>query len=102
MFLVPPAWPLETGFPSDVGILELRDTLVPIISGTFIDVVCSSLPHHGPRKTVSVLGCYTNTYCLVDVPYGSGYGSRVGDKVHRPGLQGPKGVSTPLHHRLIL
>ena len=25
---------------------------------------------------------------------------KVGDRAHRPGLQGPKGVSTLLHHRL--
>ena len=47
MFLLPPAWTHETRLPSEVGILELWDTPVPVINGTFIDSVYSSLPHHG-------------------------------------------------------
>ena len=59
MFQLPPAWALEMGLSSEVGILELWDTPVLGISGTFVDSVYSSLPHHGPWEPVSVSGCCT-------------------------------------------
>ena len=48
MFPLPSAWTLEAGLSSEAGILELWDTSIPVISGTYTNVVYSSLPHHGP------------------------------------------------------
>ena len=62
MFPVPPAWALETGFPSEAGIPELWDTIVLIIRGICTDAVCSSLPRYGPRKTISVSGRCTSPH----------------------------------------
>ena len=42
MFPLPSAWTLDAG------------TLVLVISGAYIDVVCSSLPHRELEETVSV------------------------------------------------
>ena len=66
-----------------VGIPELWDTSVPVINGACIDAICSSLPYHGARKTVSVLRCCTSTYYFVEGPHGLGHGSRL-----RTGLTG--------------
>ena len=40
------AWAYEMRFPEEAGIPGLRDTSVPIISGTCTDAVCSFLPQH--------------------------------------------------------
>ena len=77
MLPLPSAWTPEAGLSSEVGILELWDTSVPIISGTYIDAVCSFLPHHGLIETVSVVGPY---YFIVGLD-GLGQGSK-----SRPGL----------------
>ena len=70
-------------FPSEEGIQELWDTTVPIISETCTDAVCSSLPRHGPGKTVPVPGCCTSTNYFADGPHGQRHGSR-----SRTGLRG--------------
>ena len=57
------------------------DTLVPVISGTFTDSVCSYLPHHGLGESVLVLGCCTCPYYFIIRPDGPGHGLR-----SRPGL----------------
>ena len=62
MFPFPPAWTHETGLPLEVGILELWDTLVSVISGTFADSVCSSIFHHGPGEPISVPRHCTGPY----------------------------------------
>ena len=77
MFLFPPAWTLETRLSSEARILELWDTLVLVISGTFADSFCSSLPHHGPREPVSVSGCYTSPYYFTIRSDGPRHGSRL-------------------------
>ena len=56
MFPLSSAWTFEAGLFSKTGITELWDTSVPIISGTYIDAVYSSLPHHGLRETILVTG----------------------------------------------
>ena len=63
--------------PLEAGILELWDTTVLVIGRACTDVVCSSLPHHRPRKIVSIPGCCTSTYCFADRPHGPGHGSRL-------------------------
>ena len=80
VFPMPLAGTLETGFPSEAGIPELWDTIVLVINGSCTDIACSSLPRHGPRKTISVLRCCTNTYYFADRPHGLGHGptSRTG------------------------
>ena len=57
------------GLPSEVEILELW---VPVISGTCIDAICSSLSRNGLGKTILV----PSTYYFVDGPHGPGHGSR--------------------------
>ena len=57
MFPLLSTWIPEAGLFSETGISELWDTSVPIISGTFTDAVCSSLPHHGLKETILVTGC---------------------------------------------
>ena len=64
-----------------VGILELWYTLVPVISGMFIDSVYSSLPHHGLRELVSAPRRCTSPYYFMTRLDGPGHGSR-----SRPGL----------------
>ena len=81
MFPLPSAWTLEAGLSSEAGIPELWDTSVPVISGTYIDAVCSSLPHHGPGETVAVAGRCTRPYHFTVRLDGPGQGSR-----SRPGL----------------
>ena len=76
MLLLSPAWTHETRFPLEAGILELWDTPVPIISGTFVDSVCSSLPHHGLGELVSSLGRCTGPYYFTIRPDGLGHGLR--------------------------
>ena len=59
MFPLPPTQTHETGLSSETRILELWDTPVLVVSGICIDVVVSSLPHHGPRELILVSGCTT-------------------------------------------
>ena len=48
MLFLPSAWTYEARLPSEARIPELWDSVVPVISGTGADIVCSSLPQHGP------------------------------------------------------
>ena len=48
MLPLPSALEHEMGLSIEVGISELWDITVPIISRTCADAVCSSLPQHGP------------------------------------------------------
>ena len=51
MLPLPSARTYETRLPSEARILELWDSVVPIISGTGADTVCSSLPPTWVRGT---------------------------------------------------
>ena len=73
MFPVQPTWTLDgislrgkdprvMGHQSSVG--HTQTQFVP------------PYPQHGPRKPISVPGCYIITYYFLDSPKGSGYGSR--------------------------
>ena len=84
------------GLSSEARIPKLWDTSVPVINGTYTDTVCS-LPHHGPGETVSVAGHCTEAYY-----FAVRAGIEVEAKAHKPRLQGPRGVSSPLHLRLSL
>ena len=70
MFPLPSAWTPEAGLFSKIGIPDLCDTSVIVISGTYTDLVCSSLPHHEPRETVLVVGHYTGLYYFAVLPDG--------------------------------
>ena len=85
------------GLPIEAGIPGLWDTSVPIISETCTDTVCLSLHQHGPREPVSVPRFGIDTCYFVERP---GLGSRSGTGLTGRNLQGPRGVSTPLHLRL--
>ena len=76
MFPWPPTWTHETRLSSEIGILELWDTLVLVVSGTCIDAVVFSLPHHGPGEPISVSGCYTGPYYFTVKSDGPGHGLR--------------------------
>ena len=78
MLSLPPAWTHETRLPIEVGIPELWDTLVPIISGTCTDIVCLSLPQHGLRELVLVLRCGIGTGYFANRLERPGHGSRSG------------------------
>ena len=81
MLPLPSPWTLEAGLSLEVGILELWDTSVPVISGTYTDIVCSSIPYHGLGEMVSVAGRCTRPYHFAVRSDGLGKGSR-----SRPGL----------------
>ena len=83
MLPLPSAWTCEAGLPLEASIQELWDSVVPAISGTGANRVCSSLPKHGPGEPVLVPRCCTSTYYFVDGPHGQGHGSR-----SRTGLSG--------------
>ena len=76
MFPLPLAWTLEAGLSSEAGIPELWDTSVPVISRTYTDAVCSSLPYHGLGETVLVAGRYKGPYHFRVRPDRPGQGSR--------------------------
>ena len=84
MFLVPPAWTLDVELPSEARIVGIWDTPIPVISGTCIDSICSSLPHYGPGEPVVVPGC-TSIYYFVDRPHEPGHGF---ESSSRAGLTG--------------
>ena len=102
MFPFPPAWTHEMGLPSEARIQELWDTIVPIISGTFTDSICSFLPYNGLREPLSITRHCIDPYHFVIRPDGPGHGSRFETRGHKPRLQGPKGVSTPTHLKMRL
>ena len=76
MFSLPLARAHKTVLPLEVGIPGLWDTSVPVISGTCIDLVCSSLPRYGLREPVPVSGCCKTPYYFTIRPDGLGHGSR--------------------------
>ena len=49
MLLLPSTWAHEKGLSTKVGILELWDSAVPVISGIVVDPVCSFSPSAGQR-----------------------------------------------------
>ena len=77
LFLLPTAWTPEEGLPTEARILGFWDALVPGISGTDTDTVCS---HYGSGEQVSGSGCCTSTFGFTGklnrLSYGSG--SRIG------------------------
>ena len=99
MFLLPPASTLETGFSSKEGIPELWDTLGLIISGTFIDSVCSSLPPPWARGASISPKALHRPLILHDQARWAKAWVEVEARAYKPGLQGPKGVSTQSHLR---
>ena len=76
MLQLPSAWTLEAELSSEIGIPELWDTSIPIISRAYTKGVCSSLPHYGLRETISVAGRCIEPYYFAVKPYGLGQGSR--------------------------
>ena len=67
----------ETGLSTEAGIPELWDSVVPVISGTDADTVCSFSPQYEPEGPVSVPGCCTSTFCYTDGAERLGYGLRL-------------------------
>ena len=77
MLPFPSAYTLEVGFSLEAEISELWDTSVPVISGTCIDVVCSSLPQHRLGETISVVGHCIGPYYFIVKPNKPEQGSRL-------------------------
>ena len=100
MLPLPSAWTPEAGLSSEAGIPELWDTSVPIINGTYIDAVCSSLPPPWAKKESISHRALQRALLLRSLARWAKAG--VEAKAHKLGLQEPKGVSTPLHRRLRL
>ena len=97
MFLLPPAWTHETRFPSEERILELWDTPVPIINGTFIDSICSSLPPPWARgASISPKALHRPLLLHDQAKWTKAW---VEARAHKPRLQGPRGVYTSSHLR---
>ena len=78
MLPLPITWTDETGLPTKEEIPRLWDTSVSIISGTYSNTACLSLPQHGPEELVSVPGCGTGTGCFINRPKRPRHGSRSG------------------------
>ena len=95
MFPLPLACTHKTRLPSEARILELWDTSVFIISGTFTYSVCSSLPYYGLGELVSILGHCKDPYHFTIRPDGPRHGSR-----SRPGFTSRdfKDLGTCLQH----
>ena len=71
------------GLSSKAGIIELWDTSILVINGTYTDTVCSSLPHHRLGETVLVAGrCIGPCYFAVR-PNGPGQGPRLRPELSR-------------------
>ena len=70
MLLLPSAQAYETGLSTEAGISELWDIIIPIISGTCANLVCSSLPLHGPGKPMQIPRCCISTYYFTYGPNG--------------------------------
>ena len=71
MLLLPSFWTLEARLSSEAGIPELWDTSGPIINGTCIDTICSSLRQRGSGEIESVVGHYIGPYYFVVRPDGT-------------------------------
>ena len=102
MLPLPLAWTLEVGLSSEEGIPESWDTSVPVINRMYINVVCSSLPHHGLGETVSVAWRCIGPYNFVVRPDGLGQGSRFRPRLTRRDFKDPGGMVMPLHRILRL
>ena len=76
MFPLPSTRTCEARLPVEAGILGIQNTLVPVISGTGADTVCSFSPQCGPKGPVSVSGCCSGAFCYTDRSESSEYGSR--------------------------
>ena len=83
-------WAHEAELSLEAGILEIWDTTVPIVSGTCVDAVCSSIPQHGLGEPVSVPRCCTSTYYFADGPYGLVHGSRARTRLSSWDLGDPR------------
>ena len=83
MFPLPSARTCEAGLPLEARVPDFWDSVIPVSSGTCTDVVCSSLPQHGPGKPVLVLGYCISTYYFEDRPHRQGHGS--GSRLGLPG-----------------
>ena len=102
MFPLPPAWTHETRLLSEAGIPELWDTLVPIISGTFINSVYSSLLSPWAKGNSINPKALHRPLPLYDQARRAKAWVEVEDKAHKLGLQGPRGVFMSSHLRLRL
>ena len=83
MLPLPSAWAYETRLSIEAGIPKLWDNVVPVISGTGADTVCSFSPQCWPDGPVSVSECFIGAYGYTDRIESPGYGSRL-----RPRLLG--------------
>ena len=76
MLPLPSAETYKTRLPREAGILELRDTTIPAISGMRADAICSSYSQYGLREPVSILAYNTGSGCSADGPERPRHGSR--------------------------
>ena len=91
MFLLPPAWKLETGLSSEVRIPELWDTLVPVISGTFADSIVPPYPTMGQGNQYQSQGVARDPTISQSgwMGQGMGRGRGQGSQDGTSGTQGP-------------
>ena len=100
MFPLLSVWTYEAGFPSEARILGFWDDIVPVISGTGADAVCSFLPPSWAKETsISFRVWHKHLPCHRKAREARVW-VEVGDRAHKPGLQGPRGISTQLYNRL--
>ena len=67
----------EEGLPSKARISGPWDALVPVISGTCINAVCSFSPQCGLEEPVSVPRCCISTFCYTEGSERLEHGSRL-------------------------
>ena len=77
MLLLPSTWTYEAVFLTEAWILGFWAGVVPVISRTSVDSVCSFSLQYGSEELVSIVECYTSTFGSTDRLEGIDYGSRL-------------------------
>ena len=99
MLLLPSAWTYEVGLPTEVWIPGFWADAVLVISGTGTYSLFLHTPVWVKGISFSCRVLYKNLRQHRQVR-GAGLWIEVRDRAYRPGLWGPRGVSTPLYHKL--
>ena len=99
MLFLPSARTCEVGLPSEARIPGFRDSAFAVISGTGTDTICSPYPSMGQGNQYQSRVLHKRLLLYKQAREARVW-AEVEDRAHGSRLQGPRGVSTPSHHRL--